>query len=93
MKGREGLKPGYPSDHYTSQPIEGIEDAMKDALIYANGIAKPNGYVTTGGRVLTVVGGGKTLDEARAKAYSAISKIKFPGMRYRKTIGLSDVPD
>ncbi len=92
LKGREGLKPGYPSDHYTSQPIEGIEEAMKQAIIYANGIAKPNGYVTTGGRVLTVVGRGKTLEEARKKAYNAISKIRFPGMRYRKTIGL-DVPD
>ncbi len=92
LKGREGLKPGYPSDHYTSQPIEGIEEAMKQAIIYANGIAKPNGYVTTGGRVLTVVGRGKTLEEAREKAYNAISKIWFPGMRYRKTIGL-DVPD
>ena len=51
LKGREGLKPGYPSDHYTSQPIEGIEDAMRIATIYATGIAKPNGYVTTGGRV------------------------------------------
>ena len=92
LKGREGLKPGYPSDHYTSQPIEGLEEAMKIATIYANGIAKPNGYVTTGGRVLTVVGRGKTLEEAREKAYDAISKISFPGIRYRRTIGL-DVPD
>ncbi len=88
LKGREGLKPGYPADHYTSQPIKGIEDAMREAIIYANGIAKPNGYVTTGGRVLTVVGKAPTLDEARQKAYSAIQKISFPGMRYRKTIGL-----
>ncbi|HIP63283.1 MAG TPA: phosphoribosylamine--glycine ligase, partial [Archaeoglobus profundus] len=71
----------------------GLEEAMKEAIIYANGIAKPNGYVTTGGRVLTVVGRGKTLEEARNRAYSAISKIKFPGMRYRKTIGLPDVAD
>ena len=92
LKGREGLKPGYPADHYTSQPIEGLEDAMKSAIVYANGIAKPNGYVTTGGRVLTVVGRGKTLEEARGKAYEALSKVRFPGMRYRKTIGL-DVPD
>jgi len=92
LKGREGLKPGYPADHYTSQPISGLEEAMKEAIIYANGIAKTNGYVTTGGRVLTVVGKGKTIEEARNKAYSAIEKISFPGMRYRKTIGL-DVPE
>ncbi len=88
LKGREGLKPGYPADHYTSQPITGIEEAMKEAIIYANGIAKTNGFVTTGGRVLTVVGRGGSIEEARNKAYSALEKIKFPGMRYRKTIGL-----
>ncbi|MDK2795885.1 MAG: phosphoribosylamine---glycine ligase [Archaeoglobaceae archaeon] len=89
LKGREGLKPGYPADHYTSQPIKGIEEARKIAEVYANGIAKTNeGYVTTGGRVLTVVGKGKTLSEAREKAYAALSKISFPGMRYRKTIGM-----
>lgn len=92
LKGREGLKPGYPADHYTNQPIEGIEKAMEEAIIYANGISKPNGYQTTGGRVLTVVGKDLTLEKARMKAYNAIKKIKFPGMRYRKTIGL-DVPD
>ena len=65
---------------------------MKEAIIYANGIAKTNGYVTTGGRVLTVVGMGQSIEEARSKAYSALEKISFPGMRYRRTIGL-DVPE
>ncbi|MDI9645672.1 MAG: phosphoribosylamine--glycine ligase [Archaeoglobales archaeon] len=88
LKGREGLKPGYPGDHYTNQPISGIEKAMEDAVIYANGIAKQDGFVTTGGRVLTVVGKGKSVEAARMKAYSAIEKISFPGMRYRKSIGL-----
>jgi len=92
LKGREGLKPGYPSDHYTNQPIDGIEEAMKEAIIYANGISKPNGHQTTGGRVLTVVGKDSSLEGARKRAYNVIEKIKFPGMRYRKTIGL-DVPD
>ena len=61
---------------------------MKEAIIYADGIAKNDGYVTTGGRVLTVVGKDSTLEGARSKAYAALSKISFPGMRYRKTIGL-----
>ncbi len=91
LKGREGLKPGYPADHYTSQPISGIEN-VKNAIIYANGIAKDDGYVTTGGRVMTVVGRGKSVEDARRVAYSEIEKIKFPGMRYRKTIGLN-VPE
>ncbi len=93
MKGREGFKPGYPGDHYTNQPIEGLDEAMKEAIIYANGIARcDSGYCTTGGRVLTVVGKAGDCNEARNKAYSALSKISFPGMRFRNTIGL-DVPD
>ncbi|MEM0503373.1 MAG: phosphoribosylamine--glycine ligase [Archaeoglobaceae archaeon] len=88
LRGREGLKPGYPAEHYTSQPIQGIESAKEIALIYANGIAKQDGYVTTGGRVLTVVGRGETIEGARKRAYEAIKLISFPGMRYRKSIGL-----
>lgn len=92
MVGREGFKPGYPGDHYTNQPINGIEE-VKDAYIYANGIAKSNGgYETTGGRVLTLTALGDTIEEARKKTYRELEKISFPGMRYRKTIGL-DVSD
>ncbi len=92
MVGREGIKPGYPGDHYTNQPIRGIEN-VKDAYVYANGIAKKNGsFETTGGRVLTISALGKTVEEAREKAYGELKKISFPGMRYRKTIGL-DVPE
>lgn len=92
LKGRDGLKPGYPGEHYTSQPMEGIEEAMREGILYANGISRTNGYQTTGGRVMTVVGYGQDREEARDKAYSAIEKISYPGMKYRKTIGL-DVPD
>jgi phosphoribosylamine--glycine ligase len=90
LKGREGLKPGYPGDHYTNQPIEGLDSS---SIVYANGISKTeNGFQTTGGRVLTVSSLGDTLEEARKEAYEVLSKISFPGMRYRKTIG-TDVPD
>jgi len=88
LKGREGFKPGYPGDHYTNQPMKGVEDAMKMAILYANGIAKCGSYCTSGGRVLTVVGKADKCDDARKIAYSALSRISFPGMRYRSTIGL-----
>ncbi|MBO8182383.1 MAG: phosphoribosylamine--glycine ligase [Archaeoglobus sp.] len=104
MRGREGLKPGYPGDHYTSQPIKGLERVINsdNTFVYANGISKDGaqsqgsqgsqGFQTTGGRVLTVSALGKSLEEARERAYQALSTIEFPGMRYRKTIG-QDVPD
>jgi phosphoribosylamine--glycine ligase len=44
---------------------------------------------TTGGRVLTLVSRGNTLQEARDKGYTEIEKIFFPGMRYRFDIGKS----
>jgi len=92
MVGREGFKPGYPSDHYTNQPISGIE-AIESAYVYANGIAKTNGgFETTGGRVLTLTALSDSVEGARDIVYKEIEKIRFPGMRYRKTIGL-DVPE
>ncbi len=94
MKGREGIKPGYPADHYTNQPIRGLDKAIQHAstFIYANGISKSDGFQTTGGRVLTISALGNSLEKARQKAYETISSIDFPGMRYRKTIG-QNVPD
>jgi len=43
--------------------------------------------VTDGGRVLHVVGKGKTLQEARNITYASIEQIHFEGIRYRTDIG------
>ncbi len=42
--------------------------------------------ITAGGRVLTVVGTGATLREARDRAYQAVSRISFQDMHFRKDI-------
>ena len=44
--------------------------------------------ITNGGRVLACSAFGTTFDEAREKAYKALTKISFKGMFYRKDIGL-----
>jgi phosphoribosylamine--glycine ligase len=49
--------------------------------------SEKKGLVTDGGRVLHVVGRGKTLEDARDVAYKNIEKIHFEGIRYRKDIG------
>ena len=46
--------------------------------------------LTTGGRVLTVVASGASLEEARRKAYRNVERISFQGMHYRRDIGLVD---
>ena len=43
--------------------------------------------VTAGGRVLTVVGEGRTLREARDRAYAAVERISFQDMHFRRDIG------
>ena len=47
-----------------------------------------NGHlVTSGGRVLTVVGRGATYRDAIDTAYAAASKVSFEGMQFRHDIG------
>jgi len=88
-----GERPGYPGEHYTNMPISGLEKVNPDVLVYHNGTAfgqdaaGKRRLFTTGGRVLTLVGRGESLAQARAKAYDNIKRIRFNGMRYRKDIG------
>ena len=88
-----GERPGYPGEHYTNMPISGLEKVDPDVLVYHNGTAfgqdaaGKRRLFTTGGRVLTLVGRGESLAQARAMAYDNIKRIRFNGMRYRKDIG------
>jgi phosphoribosylamine--glycine ligase len=81
---------GYPGSYKTGFPISGLEEVDKDVIVFHAGTKPgPAGQVLTGGgRSLTVVGMGKDLDEARAKVYKNITRIKFEGAYYRKDIAL-----
>ncbi len=79
---------GYPERSETGVPIFGLEQAAGGALIFHSGTTLRDGTLTTGGgRVLTVVGQGGTLGEARARAYDAAGRVRFDGMQYRRDIG------
>jgi phosphoribosylamine---glycine ligase len=79
--------PGYPGDVRTGQRIEGL-DRVQDALVFFAGVAgQGDGLVTSGGRVLTVVGKGATFQDAIDRAYAGVSRITFDGMQYRTDIG------
>jgi len=83
---------GYPENPRTGQVIEGLEDVKKmdQVLVFHAGTRMENGkVVTSGGRVLTVVGLGQSLEEARNRAYAAVEKIHFDGMHFRRDIGLA----
>ena len=81
---------GYPETPESGKPIEGLDQAtaVPGALVFHAGTSKRNGQlVTSGGRVLTVVGRSSTYSDAIITAYSAASHIRFEGMQYRRDIG------
>lgn len=81
---------GYPEKFPTGIEISGIENFATDSCeLFAAGVAKADGkFVTSGGRVINIVGRGHNLDEARNIAYRELNKIKFDGSYYRKDIGV-----
>ena len=77
---------GYP-EAYEKGFLINIDDEIKDYTIIAGASLKDNKLYTNGGRVLGVLGRGKTLEEAINIAYERMKKINFEGIYYRKDIG------
>jgi phosphoribosylamine--glycine ligase len=83
---------GYPATYSTGFPIDGLGTIERDVYVFhAGSAASPSGYVTTGGRVLTVVALGDSLAEARDRAYHNVDRIHFDGATYRHDLALRDV--
>ena len=81
---------GYPESSDSGRDIHGIEaaEALPDVSVFHAGTALRGGrLVTSGGRVLTVVGRGADYPEAIARAYAGVREISFDGMHYRRDIG------
>jgi phosphoribosylamine--glycine ligase len=86
---------GYPDAATTGQVISGIDTASKvpGALVFhAATSLRERQLVTSGGRVLTVVGRGVGYREAIDVAYTAASYIHFDGMQLRTDIGKKALP-
>jgi phosphoribosylamine--glycine ligase len=80
---------GYPGEYRSGIPITGIEEAnrLEDVQVFHAGTALKDGeLVTAGGRVLSVVAYGETLNQATQRVYEAAQRIQFEGMHYRKDI-------
>ena len=80
---------GYPGKYQTGLKIAGLQNINNNSLqvFHAGTELKGNQIVTSGGRVLSVVGMDKTLQLALNKAYQGVNKIKFEGAMYRRDIG------
>ncbi|MBF8267284.1 MAG: phosphoribosylamine--glycine ligase [Dehalococcoidia bacterium] len=81
---------GYPGSYETGFPIAGLPQAERRGLVFHGGtrVAREGapGVLSDGGRVLTVVGKGQSLRQARAQAYEGVAQVHFEGGFYRKDI-------
>ena len=80
---------GYPESPVTGGVITGLAEA--DALdgvdvLHAGTQTADTDIVASGGRVLSVVGRGATLAEARERAYAGVALIDLPGSHHRSDI-------
>jgi phosphoribosylamine---glycine ligase len=78
----------YPDNPRNGDVITGIPADTEDQFTFHAGTKlQDEKLLTSGGRVMCVVGLSDTVRGAQQKAYEAISKIHFDGMQYRKDIG------
>lgn len=76
---------GYPGAYGKGFPIGGLEGL--DGVYHMGTKRDGDRIVTSGGRVLFVVGRGATLAEARAEALARVAKIDCPNLFHRTDIG------
>lgn len=80
---------GYPKSYPKGIEINGLTDGQLDGVTVYHAGTKRDGdkLVTSGGRVLGVTALGESIEDALAKSYAGVEKIKFDGAHYRKDIG------
>ena len=80
------------AENYPGRPRVGdvIVGAEADGVLHAGTALREDGaVVSSGGRVLSVVGTGADLDAARADAYRVLDSIRLPGSHFRTDIALA----
>jgi phosphoribosylamine--glycine ligase len=97
-KASKGWNKGYPGRYGKGHRINGLHKIEKGVAIYFAGVDEDpeKGLLTYGGRVLHVIAGDQSLEDAREKAYRNIELLSFEDhnnngancLRFRRTIGL-----
>ena len=80
------------AENYPGRPRVGdvITGSEADGVLHAGTARRDDGaIVSSGGRVLSVVGVGADLTAAREDAYRLIKSIRLPGSHFRSDIGLA----
>jgi phosphoribosylamine--glycine ligase len=74
----------YPGTPRTGDPISG---SHTEGVLHAGTKLVDGTIVSSGGRVLSVVGRGADLAEARAQAYERLARVELDGAHFRTDIG------
>ncbi|MEA2905343.1 MAG: phosphoribosylamine---glycine ligase [Alphaproteobacteria bacterium] len=85
---------GYPGSYSKGSVIDGLQDAAAVEgveIFHAGTKAEGGSIVANGGRVLDVCALGKTVGEARARAYQAVDRIRWVDGFCRRDIGFRAV--
>ncbi|WP_431478450.1 phosphoribosylamine--glycine ligase [Massilia eburnea] len=80
---------GYPDAPRKGDHIHGIAAETADSVTFHAGTTDDadGKLITSGGRVLCVVGLGDNIKMAQKQAYEAVDKIGFEGVQFRRDIG------
>jgi len=79
---------GYPQNYDKGDEIQGLEKDLLDTKVFHAGTKLVGDkVVTAGGRVLCVVGLGRNVENAQARAYERVDQIGWRNRYYRKDIG------
>jgi len=77
---------GYPGSYTKNIPLNNPTGLSQQ--VFCMGVKEEDGQLfSNGGRVLIVVGRGKTLKEAQQDAYQGVEKMAHPDLFYRNDIG------
>jgi len=80
---------GYPEGYAKGKVISGLDGADSDTqkVFHAGTMTNGDNVVTSGGRVLCVVGLGNTVEDAAAQSYQAVDKVTWEKVYFRRDIG------
>jgi phosphoribosylamine--glycine ligase len=83
---------GYPGAHTTGYPISGLGSMDRDVFVFHAGTkSDASGYVSAGGRVLTVVALGDSMADARDRVYRNVARVRFDGATYRQDLASREI--
>ena len=78
---------GYPESYEKGMAINGVNESNENQVFHAGTKLINGDLVTSGGRVLNVVGFGEDLESAIEEAYELVNQIEFEGKFFRTDIG------